>query len=497
MQTWMEGYESDVEYTTGYYREQEPNFLSLCAATHGIQTLDLDKPFTYLELGCGYGMTSLVMAANYPHAQFIAVDFNPTHIAQAQSLASEAGLTNITFLEKSFAQLNTEPHSIPDCDFIALHGIFTWVSDENRQHIVDICERHLKAGGIVYNSYNAKPGWSMAEPIQKLLYATSKQFSGSSLERFDQSVKLIQQLQTVKPRFFATNEAVIQKRLEGLVAKDRHYLVHEYLHEGWRAFYFTEIANWLRQAKLEFIGGAVPTDALIRTQLTPATDKLLAQIHDNDTRELYLDIIKNTVFRRDIFSRGVIGRLDQNARVRWFNESQWMLAKPARFDDEAFNFKPALNKDLYRSLIDHLAAGVCSFSTLANGKNRRDTVNALLQLYQANMITPYYANTAHSVMRFNQAMIKRNQPLIALPHSRSSLRLKTFDAQFYINAIKLNTQDATKIAQAVFQELESKQMTITHKGETLSGIAMKNHLANLATKWHSDILPILKQGGAI
>ncbi|WP_020561003.1 class I SAM-dependent methyltransferase [Thiofilum flexile] len=497
MQTWMEGYESDIEYTAGYYREQEPNFLSLCAVTHGIQTINLEKPFTYLELGCGYGMTSLIMAANYPHAQFIAVDFNPTHIAQAQNLATEAGLTNITFLERSFAQLNAEPLFLPECDFIALHGIFTWVSDENRQHIVDICEHHLKAGGIVYNSYNAKPGWSMAEPIQKLLYATSKQFSGSSLERFDKAVKLIQQLQAAKPRFFATNENVIQKRLDGLIAKDRHYLVHEYLHEGWRAFYFTEIAQWLRQAKLEFIGGAAATDALARTQLAPTTNQLLAHIQDNDTRELYLDIMQNTIFRRDIFTRGAVGHLDNSARLRWFNDSQWMLAKPARFDDAAFNFKPALPKDLYRSLVDHLSAGVCTFSTLTNGNNRRDTMNALLQLYQANMVTPYYANVNKVAARFNQTLIKHNQSLIALPHARSSLRLKPFEAQFYAMALQLKTQEASRLAQAVFQDLESKQMTINHKGETLKGTPMKNHLINLANKWHSEILPLLKQGGAI
>ena len=128
MQTWMEGYESDIEYTAGYYREQEPHFLSLCAATHGIQPLDLTRPFTYCELGCGYGMTSLIMAANYPNGQFYAVDFNPTHIAQARSLATQAGITNIIFLEKSFAQLIAEPDLIPPCDFIALHGIFTWAS---------------------------------------------------------------------------------------------------------------------------------------------------------------------------------------------------------------------------------------------------------------------------------------------------------------------------------------------------------------------------------
>jgi predicted O-methyltransferase YrrM len=152
MQTWMEGYESDIEYTSGYYREQEPDFLNLCALNHGIAPVNLEKGFTYCELGCGFGMTSLIMAANYPQGKFYAIDFNPSHIARARSLATQAGLDNIVFLEKSFAQIVQEPGLLPECDFISLHGIFTWVSDENRQYIIDICTRHLKAGGMVYLS---------------------------------------------------------------------------------------------------------------------------------------------------------------------------------------------------------------------------------------------------------------------------------------------------------------------------------------------------------
>jgi tRNA G46 methylase TrmB len=41
----------------------------------------------YCELGCGYGLTTLILAASNPQMSFVGADFNPTHIAAAASLA--------------------------------------------------------------------------------------------------------------------------------------------------------------------------------------------------------------------------------------------------------------------------------------------------------------------------------------------------------------------------------------------------------------------------
>ena len=38
---------------------------------------------TYCELGCGYGLTTLILAASNPQMSFVGVDFNPTHIVAA------------------------------------------------------------------------------------------------------------------------------------------------------------------------------------------------------------------------------------------------------------------------------------------------------------------------------------------------------------------------------------------------------------------------------
>ncbi|UJS24336.1 hypothetical protein [Thiothrix winogradskyi] len=49
MQAWMEGYTSDVEYTAGYYREQTPDFLNLCAVMQKVIPVNLERGFTYCE----------------------------------------------------------------------------------------------------------------------------------------------------------------------------------------------------------------------------------------------------------------------------------------------------------------------------------------------------------------------------------------------------------------------------------------------------------------
>jgi hypothetical protein len=55
--SWTSGYVSDVEYTAGFYPEQSPVLLNFVAVLNGYQPLPLDRPFNYLELGLGRGVT--------------------------------------------------------------------------------------------------------------------------------------------------------------------------------------------------------------------------------------------------------------------------------------------------------------------------------------------------------------------------------------------------------------------------------------------------------
>src|SRR4051812_3526065 len=118
------GYVTEVTYPFNYYRELNPNIHTLALAAGGYQTRGLGQPFTYIELGCGLALGTLVHAAANPQAQFYAVDLNPDHINIARDIAKGAGLGNLTLLELAFEDLDSA--GLPQFDTIAMHGVWSW-----------------------------------------------------------------------------------------------------------------------------------------------------------------------------------------------------------------------------------------------------------------------------------------------------------------------------------------------------------------------------------
>src|SRR5690606_16850084 len=85
----------------------------------------------------------------------------------AQELAQASG-SNAHLFDEAFADFCARSN-LPDFDFIGLHGIWSWISDDNRQSIVDFIRRRLKVGGVLYVSYNTQPGWAAMVPLRELL----------------------------------------------------------------------------------------------------------------------------------------------------------------------------------------------------------------------------------------------------------------------------------------------------------------------------------------
>ena len=183
--SWSEGYVVDLDYTRGYFRELSPAHLRSVLLLAGMEPPGAAQPFTYYELGCGNGYSTALHAAASPHGRFCGVDFNPTHIHHAQKLAQDTGLGNVRFLEKSFAELLE--FDLEDADYIVLHGVWSWVGEEQRAQLLEFLRRRLKPGGR-HEYYNAN--WSPfyhAEVAQALASAKlSYAGAASVLDNFDQ-----------------------------------------------------------------------------------------------------------------------------------------------------------------------------------------------------------------------------------------------------------------------------------------------------------------------
>ncbi len=168
--SWTAGYNNSVAYTTGFYQEQSPTYLNACLVMQRVAPPSIEK-FTYCE-ACGFGqrsLTSLILAATHPDGDFYACDFNPLHVIAASSIRDEAQLPNLTLLENSFGELAQGAIELPMFDYITMHGIISWISDETRAQIMRFLTRYLKPGGVVQVSYNAMPGLAQVLPLQRLL----------------------------------------------------------------------------------------------------------------------------------------------------------------------------------------------------------------------------------------------------------------------------------------------------------------------------------------
>ncbi|WP_195763484.1 class I SAM-dependent methyltransferase [Duganella guangzhouensis] len=300
---WTAGYASDIEYITGFYREQSPAWLNFVCLLNGGEPLDLCQPYSYCELGFGRGLTAELLAAGNPHAQFYAADFNPAHVAGAARMAAAAQLHNLTLLENSFEELASGATELPHFDFITLHGIYTWVTAENRQHIVDFINRHLKPGGLVYVSYNAMPGWTAALPLQRLLVEHADLHPGRNDAQLKAGAEFVKQLEQAQAAYLTQNPA-LKTRLTSLANASPNYLVHEYLHKHWQPLYHADVARDLARAKMSYAGSAELSMNFPPLYLSEERRALLEQVADPDMRETLKDYFLNSAFRKDVFVRG-------------------------------------------------------------------------------------------------------------------------------------------------------------------------------------------------
>ena len=303
-----DGYVTEIAYLPGYYRELNPSLLTLALNRQGVNAWQRGTPFTYLELGSGYTLSTLIHAAGHPEGQFIAVDVLPDHIMTARSIAEGAKLDNLKLIEGSFADL--DKMSLPKCDFIAMHGVWSWINDANRAHIlrcIDVC---LKPGGVLFLSYNALPGCAAVLPMRELMVTHFAAASGPLPERMASAIALADSFKSTRAGFFANNPMAL-KRFEDLKGQPRNYLAHEYFNADWTTFYHEEVAAHLRPLGLKFVTLAPIFDTLEDFHYSAPARELLEQTTDPTLRETLKDFMVDRQFRIDVLVRD--GAVSANA----------------------------------------------------------------------------------------------------------------------------------------------------------------------------------------
>ncbi len=392
MRSWSAGYVADLGYTHGFYRELAPSYLAFNVLLKGLQPADINAPLNYCELGCGQGFSAAVLASTHPNISYYANDFNVEQIVNARFLSQQAGLSNLYLYDHSFEDFADEPSLPPKFDIISLHGIYSWVSAENRLHIVDFIRRKLQPGGIVYLSYNCLPGWAAAAPMRHLMFEYGRRLNVPTIGKLGPALEYLTRLANSDAGYFRANP-LVKGRLEKLKSQPPAYLAHEYLNESWSLPYYPDVADELEAAKVTFIGSAHALDHVDALNVTSPQAEMLREISDPRLRELVRDYIINQQFRRDIFSSGSIKLTPSDARQRWL--TQRFVLSVARGEAKltvSGALEANLQSDFYTPIFDRLSVGPASLQDLIGANPDPATFSqwtqALTILVGSNQVQP-------------------------------------------------------------------------------------------------------------
>ena len=313
MNDWTSGYVTDIDYTFGHYYELNPLRVKLAFLNAGLVAPEFGNA---CELGFGQGLTANLHAAASV-CSWHGTDFIPSQVGFAQDLAAASG-AKAHFFDDAFSEFMNR--DLPDFDFICLHGIWSWISDENRGIIVDFIRKKLKVGGVLYISYNTMPGWGVFAPMRHLFAEHAENIGASgagSVSRVEGALDFTEKLLAVNP-LFSVNNPLVNERFKQLKSQSRTYLAHEYFNRNWNAFHFGEIVEWLKTAKLTYACSAHYLDHIDGVNLKPEQQAFLADIHDPMFKQTVRDFMVNQQFRKDYWVKGArrLTPLDQAQGLR-------------------------------------------------------------------------------------------------------------------------------------------------------------------------------------
>jgi len=300
----------DILYPSGFYSYQTPVMLDYVAAINGIAPpAPPGAPFTYLDLGCGDGFTINLLAAIYPRCRFIGIDFNPGHIAVGNALAQAGGIENVQLIEGGFE--DWRGFDLPECDYIAMHGVYAWISEAARAALLELIAARLRPGGLLYVSYNANPGWAAAAPLRQFFLDYTAGMEGDPIANVAATIRHLKELRDKGAGYFAQNPAA-GAVLEEMAGKDIRYVAHEIYSPHWSPLAFSAVARQMRGAGLEFAGSADLARNYPRPSVKAAFLPLLLKARDRERAELYRDYVANAFFRRDVFVKPVANAARRN-----------------------------------------------------------------------------------------------------------------------------------------------------------------------------------------
>jgi len=270
--------------------------LWVSARVAGLEQLAEPSGCRVLEFGCAAGQNLLPLAARYPKSDFTGLDYSDTAIRKARQVSYDAGLSNIRF---ETADLQHWRPSHP-CDFLIAHGVFSWVPDEVKTRVLDLCGQVLSDSGVACISYNTLPGWSLRRDLIPLVEGLANNPVAAGL---GETVEAVAASLAEMAGSATAHGANVRAICRDIVKKGPTVLPFDDFAPVCDAIYFAHFANWAAERGLRYLGEARLQDNLPDGISPEAFEKLAPLAADPILLQQTLDLLSGRTHRNSLFCR--------------------------------------------------------------------------------------------------------------------------------------------------------------------------------------------------
>lgn len=243
----------ELPYRSAPIEHTAPERLSLVSLLHGGPRMELEAGYRVLELGCADGANLLPMAWFRRHASFVGIDGARTQIQRARARAAALGLENLEYLHADFT--TADARLAGQFDFIVAHGVFSWISRPARDALLELCQRRLRPGGLLYLSYNARPGWNVRGMVREFLLAQTAGIADLRA-RVDAARDVCRRLVDAMGGEEHAYRRLMIDELRLVASGDPSYVAHEHLTPDNHAYWRSELAALLDAHGLAYVADA-------------------------------------------------------------------------------------------------------------------------------------------------------------------------------------------------------------------------------------------------
>jgi len=401
----------EVDYPSYLHPRLHPDNFATMASLFGLSSPPDPARCRYLDLGCGTGHSILAFALDLPESTFVGVDFSTPMIEEARRTAEELGLRNATFVDADL--LEFDDSSAGSFDYIAIHGMLSWVPDAVAQRMLEICRDRLTPNGLVYISFNSDPGYLLPAMLRDLGTEGWRQMKGPA----DVSLALDRIRKSGLDDLAEPRRKLLQPCMDNVFESDAGQMMYDEfgdINKWWR---FGEVCDLLSSYGLRYVTEAGIENWTART-LSQDAQRLLHDLAEEPVRRMqYRDCLRLTRFHASIFCRASEQQtpLSEPSPARLANMFLTTRAVPSSDSPdivgpakESFEAPggaavaladPVLKALLhvlnqqrpFRLTLEELVAGICQATGISNGQMIAQKVfPVLLPLWETGLLDLYW-----------------------------------------------------------------------------------------------------------